>query len=38
MAQGNVIGRFIDAANEPTKLLIPIEGYERKPLIHIFLL
>jgi len=35
MAQGNVIGRFIDAANEPTKTLTPIEGYERKPLVSL---
>jgi hypothetical protein len=35
MAQGNAISRFIDAGKEPTKTLIPIEGYEKKLLVSL---
>jgi hypothetical protein len=35
MAEGNVISRFVDAGKEPTKALIPIEGYEEKPLVSL---
>jgi len=33
MAQSNIISRFIDANEEPTKTLTPIKGYEKKDLI-----
>jgi len=35
MAQGNIITRFIDADKKPTKALVPIEAYEKKPLISL---
>jgi len=35
MAQGNIISRFIDADEEPTKTLTPIHGYEKKDLISL---
>jgi hypothetical protein len=35
MAQGNVITRFIDADEEPTKTLTPIKGYEKKDLVSL---
>ncbi len=31
----HVSSRFIDADNEPTKTLLPIEGYEKYPLVSI---
>jgi hypothetical protein len=35
MAQGNVASRFLDAAEEPSKTLTPIDGYEKKPLVSL---
>jgi hypothetical protein len=35
MAHRNVIDRFIDVDKEPTKTLLPIEGYEKKPLVSL---
>ena len=33
MAKNRMIDRFIDVGKEPNKALIPIEGYEKKPLL-----
>jgi hypothetical protein len=35
MAQSTVIGRFVDADKESTKMLPPIEGYETMPLVSL---
>ena len=36
MAKSNIVGdRFLDAAEEPKQALMPIEGYERKPLLSL---
>ncbi|CAF3167779.1 unnamed protein product [Rotaria socialis] len=35
MGDGFRIHRFIDAGEEPSKLLIPIEGYEKKDLVSL---
>jgi hypothetical protein len=35
MALGNVILRFIDGGDEPTKTLTPIKGYEKKDLVSL---
>lgn len=32
---GSVIHRYVDAAEEPTEMLPPIEGYEKKPLVSL---
>ena len=36
MAESNVIAnRFMDVAEEPEQALMPIEGYEKKPLVSL---
>src|SRR4051794_35398022 len=35
MPQSNVINRFTDADKEPTTTLVPIEGYEKAPLMSL---
>jgi hypothetical protein len=35
MAVVNGVDRFIDAGKEPTRILLPIEGYEKKPLVSL---
>ena len=35
MAKRNTVERFIDVDKEPTKTLLPIEGYEKKPLLSL---
>jgi hypothetical protein len=35
MAQVNILSRFIDAGEEPTKTLTPIKGYEKKKLVSL---
>ncbi|CAF4043775.1 unnamed protein product, partial [Rotaria sp. Silwood1] len=35
MAESNVVNRFLDAGQEPTKTLTPIEGYEKKSLVSL---
>jgi hypothetical protein len=31
----NIIARFLDVGEEPTQVLTPIEGYEKKPLVSL---
>lgn len=33
MAQSNIIDRFVDADEEPNKHLLPLDGYEKVPLV-----
>jgi hypothetical protein len=35
MAQGDPINRFTDADEEPTEILMPIEGYEKQKLVSL---
>ncbi|CAF0810886.1 unnamed protein product, partial [Didymodactylos carnosus] len=35
MAYGSVVDRFLDAEEEPSQTLIPIQGYEKAPLVSL---
>ncbi|CAF5067806.1 unnamed protein product, partial [Rotaria sp. Silwood1] len=35
MSKNSTIDRYLDAGEEPTQTLLPIEGYEKKPLVSL---